>query len=53
MRPRAESGSMLWWRLSMGLSKGDRTTYGEIAEKIGRLKASRAVAGACAANPGA
>ena len=41
------------WKALREVPRGDRATYREIAEKIGSPKASRAVAGACAANPAA
>ena len=39
------------WRALQDLDAGDTVNYGELARRIGRPSASRAVAGACAANP--
>ena len=40
----------LVWKALMEIPPGITATYGEVAAKIGRVEASRAVAGACAAN---
>ena len=39
------------WRELRNISPGKTKSYGEIAERIGRPKAVRAVGGACGANP--
>lgn len=39
------------WRALLTLSKGELTTYGDLAHKIGRSKASRAVGSAVGKNP--
>ena len=39
------------WRELRNISAGKTKSYGEIAERIGRPKAVRAVGGACGANP--
>jgi|WP_250808510.1 AraC family transcriptional regulator of adaptative response/methylated-DNA-[protein]-cysteine methyltransferase len=39
------------WRAISDIPYGETATYGEIAGRIGRSGASRAVASACAANP--
>jgi AraC family transcriptional regulator of adaptative response/methylated-DNA-[protein]-cysteine methyltransferase len=39
------------WRALQKIPLGQTATYGEIAQALGRPKAVRAVAGACAANP--
>jgi AraC family transcriptional regulator of adaptative response/methylated-DNA-[protein]-cysteine methyltransferase len=39
------------WRELMAIPRGDTLTYGEIAERIGKPKAARAVGRACATNP--
>lgn len=41
----------LVWQALLAIPRGTTTTYGELARAIGRPKAVRAVAGACAANP--
>lgn len=41
----------LVWRTLGDIRSGQTVSYGEIAARIGRPKAARAVAGACAANP--
>ena len=41
----------LVWRNLRDIPSGQTASYGEIAARIGRPKAARAVAGACAANP--
>lgn len=41
----------LVWRTLRDIPSGQTASYGEIAARIGRPKAARAVAGACAANP--
>lgn len=38
------------WRFLLRLREGEAISYGELAARIGRSKAIRAVAGACAAN---
>ncbi len=39
------------WRELQKIPRGETRSYGDIARKIGRPKAARAVGGACAANP--
>jgi len=39
------------WRALQEIPSGSSTSYGEIAERMGMPTASRAIAGACAANP--
>lgn len=39
------------WRELQKIPRGETRSYGDIAQKIGRPKAARAVGGACAANP--
>ena len=39
------------WRALQKIPSGSSTSYGEIAERMGMPTASRAIAGACAANP--
>ena len=39
------------WHEIDKISRGEVTTYGQIAKSIGRPKAARAVANACGANP--
>jgi AraC family transcriptional regulator of adaptative response/methylated-DNA-[protein]-cysteine methyltransferase len=39
------------WRALGRVAPGETVTYGELARLIGRPRAARAVAGACAANP--
>lgn len=39
------------WREMLKISSGKTRSYGEIAERIGKPKAVRAVGGACGANP--
>lgn len=39
------------WQALRGISVGETASYADIAARIGRPKAARAVAGACAANP--
>jgi O-6-methylguanine DNA methyltransferase len=39
------------WRVMVKIPRGKTLSYGEIAAAIGRPKASRAVGGACGANP--
>ncbi len=39
------------WRVMAKIPRGKTLSYGEIASAIGRPKASRAVGGACGANP--
>ena len=39
------------WRELLKIRGGDTLSYGEIAKRIGRPKAVRAVGGACGANP--
>ncbi|MGC8744302.1 MAG: methylated-DNA--[protein]-cysteine S-methyltransferase [Verrucomicrobiia bacterium] len=41
----------LVWGELIKIKWGERTTYGKLAEKIGNLKAARAVGTACGANP--
>lgn len=38
------------WKALMEIPPGETASYGEVAKRIGQPKASRAVAGACAAN---
>ena len=39
------------WRALQGIPAGRTVSYGELAGKIGKPKAARAVGGACGANP--
>jgi AraC family transcriptional regulator of adaptative response/methylated-DNA-[protein]-cysteine methyltransferase len=39
------------WRTLREIPKGQTASYAEVAQRIGRPKSARAVAGACAANP--
>ncbi|MGH7953707.1 MAG: methylated-DNA--[protein]-cysteine S-methyltransferase, partial [Limisphaerales bacterium] len=39
------------WREMRKIARGKTKSYGEIAERIGKPKAVRAVGGACGANP--
>lgn len=41
----------LVWQALLRIPRGETVSYGELARAIGRPKAVRAVAGACAANP--
>lgn len=41
----------LVWRALHDIPRGQTASYAEVAERIGRPKSARAVAGACAANP--
>lgn len=48
---RGTSFQLRVWRALTGIRPGETVTYRDIARKIGAPGASRAVAGACAANP--
>jgi O-6-methylguanine DNA methyltransferase len=39
------------WRALLGIPYGTTVTYGELARRVGRPRAARAVGGACGANP--
>jgi AraC family transcriptional regulator of adaptative response/methylated-DNA-[protein]-cysteine methyltransferase len=39
------------WKALQAIPAGSTSTYSEVARRIGKPKAVRAVAGACAANP--
>jgi O-6-methylguanine DNA methyltransferase len=39
------------WRVMLKIQRGKTLSYGEVASAIGRPQASRAVGGACGANP--
>ncbi|MFD2137639.1 methylated-DNA--[protein]-cysteine S-methyltransferase [Novosphingobium resinovorum] len=39
------------WQVLRGIPAGETVTYAEVARRIGSPRATRAVAGACAANP--
>jgi methylated-DNA-[protein]-cysteine S-methyltransferase len=39
------------WKALLGIKKGDTITYKEVAKKVGKPKAVRAVANAVGANP--
>ncbi|MBI3681901.1 MAG: bifunctional DNA-binding transcriptional regulator/O6-methylguanine-DNA methyltransferase Ada [Acidobacteria bacterium] len=47
----ATAFQMKVWRCLQSIPRGEVRSYGEVARAIGRPKAVRAVAGACAANP--
>ncbi|HUU30120.1 MAG TPA: methylated-DNA--[protein]-cysteine S-methyltransferase [archaeon] len=49
--PGGTSFQNLVWNCLSGIPAGKALTYGEVARRIGRPKASRAVGGACRSNP--